>query len=99
MGAESRSAIERRIETLAVNRLLEFLHRSKKGCRLVYPLAELSEATALSPTTVESVMTLLEDEGPYTVRPQGEGSGEIRWLVRGSAYDLDRWEAASERPE
>jgi DNA-binding MarR family transcriptional regulator len=98
MGAESRSAIERRIETLAVDRVLEFLHRSKKDGRLVYPLAEISEATALSPTTVESVLTLLEEEGPYTVRRQGEGSGEIRWLVRGSAYDLDGW-AGADRSE
>lgn len=99
MGAKTRSAIERRIERLAVDRILEFLHRSKGHGRLVYPLAELSEETALSPTTVESVMTLLEDEGPYTVRRQGERSGEIRWLVRGSAYDLDGWGEGSERED
>lgn len=91
MGAQSLLQFDHELEQVAIERILRYLHRTKQNGRLVYPLEELSKKTALSPATATSVMTLLETEGPYTVRRHGEMSDESRWLIRGSAYDLDGW--------
>lgn len=58
-----------------------------------FTLAALAEATAIDPTTVEQVMTRLEAGGPFTVERVQPEVGEIRWHVRGSAYDLDGWDS------
>lgn len=85
--------LERTIEDLAIERVLEYLYMTKKNGRLVYPLVEIARETALDPATAESVMALLEETGPYTVSRQGGHSGETRWLVRGSVYDVDEWDS------
>jgi DNA-binding MarR family transcriptional regulator len=91
MGATTRLSHDHDLEQRAIDRILAYLYRTKPDGRLVYPVEELSKQTALSLTTATSVMTLLECEGPYTVRRHGAASGEERWLVRGSAYELGGW--------
>lgn len=77
------------VEEPAVERVLEYLHATRPDGRLVYPLVELSRETGIDPGTVEAAMAFLERAGPYTVSRQGGQTGERRWLVRGSVYDLD----------
>lgn len=81
--------LEGDVEEPAVERVLDYLHATRPDGRLVYPLVELSRETALDPGTVEAAMGFLERAGPYTVSRQGGQTGELRWLVRGSVYDLD----------
>lgn len=81
--------LERDVEEPAVERVLEYLHATRANGRLVYPLVELSRETGLDPGTAETAMAYLERTGPYTVTRQGGRTGELRWLVRGSVYDVD----------
>ena len=83
--------VQRGIEEVAIGRVLEFLHQQHRNGRRVFTLFELSEATAIDPPTVEDVMRLLEDTGPYEVEPIE--FGEIRWRVEGNVYDLDGWQS------
>lgn len=59
---------ERKLEQLATDRVVSYLNETKDHGRLVYPLVEFAEETALSPDTTEAVITTLETDGPYTVR-------------------------------
>lgn len=79
-----------RYEERATDLVVRYLADTKDEGRLVYPLVEIAEETALDPTTAEAVMTRLQGEGPFTVRRQGGHSGETRWLVRGSAFDVEQ---------
>jgi hypothetical protein len=78
-----------RFEEQARDCIVSYLNQAKDNGRLVFPLVEITEETALPPDTVQTIMTQLEGEGPFCVRRQGGHAGETRWLVRGSAYDVD----------
>lgn len=89
---EPDSSIEQafRYVEYATDEIVQYLTKTKKEGRLVYPLVELAEETALDPRTTEVVMTRLGSEEPFMVRRRGGRSGETRWLFRGSASDVDQ---------
>lgn len=87
----TRRPTRRGIEQAAIGRVLEYLHRQRGIGRLVFPLTEIAEETALDPNTTEAAMRKLERTGPYDVHRLS--GGEIRWRVEGCVYDLDGWEA------
>lgn len=87
----TRQSVRRGIEEAAIGRVLEHLYRERRAGRLLFPLTELCEATALDPNTANSAMRTLEDTGPFDVS-RLSGS-EIRWRVQGCVYDLDGWES------
>lgn len=89
----SQTPVRRGIEQAAISRVLDYLHREREKGLAIVPLVELSEATAIDPTTAESVMRRLERTGPFDVEPLEYG--EIRWRVEGSAYDLDGWDCTA----
>lgn len=75
----TQQSVRRGIEQTATSRVLEHLHREYRNGSRVFPLMELSEATAIDPGTVESVMGQLEETGPFDV--QLLDHGEIRWRI------------------
>lgn len=83
--------LRRRLDDQSIACALDHLHVSRRNGRLLFPLADLAEETALDPNTVEDAMRLLERTGPFVVEPVENGYGETRWTVEGSAYELDGW--------
>lgn len=90
---DATTELERDVKTLAIGRVLDYLHRSHKQGRTTFPLSELADATALDPITAEQVMQFLESTGPFTVTVAETDYGELRWNVRGSPYELDGWKS------
>lgn len=84
------SSVQRGVPQVAMSRVLEHLHRKHRDGRRIFPLTELSEATAIDMNTAEEVMRELETTGPYDVIPLTYG--ETRWRVEGCVYDLDGWQ-------
>jgi hypothetical protein len=85
--------VRRSIEEQAISRVLEYLHWTRRDGRRIFPLTELSEATAIDPETVEAVMRELETTGPFDVTELAHG--EIRWRVDGCVYDIDEWDCTA----
>lgn len=84
--------VRRGVQEIAISRVLEHLHRKHRDGRRIFPLTELSVATAIDVNTTEDVMRVLETTGPYDVIPLKYG--ETRWRVEGCVYDLDGWQNA-----
>lgn len=76
----SRSTVEKAIDNLARNRVLEYLRVVRRGGRSVVTLVDISEETALDPGTVEAVMSQLETEPEASVRRAT--ADQLRWHVR-----------------
>lgn len=78
------SPIARTIEAAAVDRLRQFIDRHDD--QSVFTLVEVSQATAMDPTTVERGMQLLSSndrfrDPAYSVRRRDGTYGEIQWTV------------------
>lgn len=78
MGQSAR--VSRTIAQIACDRVASHLERELDRGQAVITLAELSEETALNPTTAEAVMERLEDSDQFSIRRCG--GGEIRWVVQ-----------------
>ena len=76
----SRSTVEKAIDNLARNRVLEYLRVVRRGGRSVVTLVDISEETALDPGTVEAVMSQLETEPEASVRRAT--ADQLRWHIR-----------------
>jgi hypothetical protein len=89
---EPDSPLERelRFEERATDCIVEHLSETKDEGRLVFSIVDVAEATSLSPSTVEAVMSTLEREGPFDVRRQGIRDEPPRWVVLGAGPDRDR---------
>lgn len=83
-------SVRRGVQHVAISRVLEHLHREHRDGRRIFPLTELSEATAIDLNTADDVMRELENTGPYDVIPLEYG--ETRWRVEGYVYDLNGWQ-------
>ena len=76
----SRSAVERAIDDLARDRVLEYIRIARRGGRSVITLVDISEETALDPATVEAVMMQLETGPDAPVRQAA--ADQLRWHIR-----------------
>lgn len=75
-----RSEVEKAIDTLAQDRIREFLSTERRGGRSVVTLVDVSEETALTPETVEAVMTHFEASADVRVRRAA--ADQLRWHIR-----------------
>ena len=76
----SRSAVERAIDDLARDRVLEYLRIVSRNGQSVVTLVDVSEETALDPGTVEAVMAQLESGPDSPVRQAA--ADQLRWHIR-----------------
>lgn len=76
----SRSAVEKAIDDLARDRVLEYISIACRGGRSVITLVDISEETALDPGTVEAVMAQLESGSDAPVRRAT--ADQLRWHIR-----------------
>ena len=76
----TRSAVERAIDDLARDRVLEYISIARRGGRSVITLVDVSEETALDPGTVEAVMAQLESGSDAPVRRAA--ADQLRWHIR-----------------
>lgn len=76
----SRSTVEKAIDDLARDRVLEYIRIASRGGQSVVTLVDISEETALDPGTVESVMTKLESGPDAPVRRAT--ADQLRWHIQ-----------------
>lgn len=89
--------LHRRLEDRAIECVLDQLHEEWRNGRFLFPLADLSEETALNPNTVEAVMRLLERTGPFDVEPVENGYGETRSDTAVGASTMRRYSQQAAR--
>jgi len=77
---QSRPELGEAIDTLAKERVLEYLRAERRGGRSVVTLVDISEETALNPGTVEAVMTQFENRTDAPVKRAT--TDQLRWHIR-----------------
>ena len=76
----SRSTVEKAIDDLARDRVLEYIRVASRGGQPVVTLVDISEETALDPSTVDAVMAQLETEPDVLIRRAA--ADQLRWHLR-----------------